>query len=370
MIIELRNLSKSFKDVVAVDDVSLGVERGEFLTMLGPSGCGKTTTLRMVGGFEHPDRGSIILDGEDITDKPPYERPLNVMFQDFALFPHMTVSANIGYGLRFGKSRTRNADKVVRDALAMIHLEDKANQKPHQLSIGQRQRVALARALVRQPKVLLLDEPLSALDAKLRDSMQIGLKHLQRETGLTFVMVTHDQSEAMVMSDRIIVMKAGRIVQIGTPDDLYDKPINPYVADFFGASNLVVGTVDEPEAEFDVIRYGEARFQVNRNGVQHRPGKQVTIAIRPERIRVLTANMPPVAGHQNEFNGTVTEQLFHGNAAHLVVDVGGDKPITIHQLLHSAGSRRELPEAGSNITMVLESTAIVVFPDDSTKTLP
>ena len=243
-ILEIQNVTKTFRGGVrAVDDVTLAVEEGEFLTVLGPSGCGKTTTLRMVGGFEYPDAGRIVLDGRDVTDRPPYRRPVNMMFQDFALFPHLTVAQNIGYGLSIAGMKKREAAREVEDALRTIELLDKADRRPAELSIGQKQRVALARALIRRPKILLLDEPMSALDAKLRESMQVELKRLHDQIGLTFMMVTHDQTEALVMSDRIVVMDAGRIVQAGAPTDLYDRPETPYVANFLGTSNMVGGVV-------------------------------------------------------------------------------------------------------------------------------
>ena len=245
-IIEIRHLVKTFGGgFVAVDDVSVEVKEGEFLTILGPSGCGKTTTLRMIGGFEFPDSGHVFLDGHDVTDLPAFRRPINMMFQDFALFPHMTVAQNIGYGPMIGGGKKHEIKGQVEEALRTIELLDKANNRPAELSIGQRQRVALARALVRRPKVLLLDEPMSALDARLREAMQIELKRLHEKLGLTFIMVTHDQTEALVMSDRIMVMEAGRVVQIGTPSDLYDHPATPYVATFLGNSNMLTGTVAE-----------------------------------------------------------------------------------------------------------------------------
>ncbi|NDC12587.1 MAG: ABC transporter ATP-binding protein [Actinobacteria bacterium] len=238
-LIEIRDLYKSFGDVVAVDGVSLDIDSGEFLTLLGPSGSGKTTVLRMIAGFERPDRGTISLNGKNISDLPPYERDVNTVFQDYALFPHMDVISNIEYGLRVKKVPKEERREKSLQALAQVRLSGYENRKPHQLSGGQRQRVALARALVNRPSVLLLDEPLGALDLKLREQMQIELKELQREVGITFVFVTHDQEEALTMSDRIAAFNNGKIEQLGTPRDIYESPKSSFVADFVGKNNKV-----------------------------------------------------------------------------------------------------------------------------------
>ena len=238
-LIEIRDLYKSFGDVVAVDGVSLDIDSGEFLTLLGPSGSGKTTVLRMIAGFERPDSGTISLNGKNISDLPPYERDVNTVFQDYALFPHMDVISNIEYGLRVKKVPKEERREKSLQALAQVRLSGYENRKPHQLSGGQRQRVALARALVNRPSVLLLDEPLGALDLKLREQMQIELKELQREVGITFVFVTHDQEEALTMSDRIAAFNNGKIEQLGTPRDIYESPKSSFVADFVGKNNKV-----------------------------------------------------------------------------------------------------------------------------------
>ncbi|MFM7874322.1 MAG: ABC transporter ATP-binding protein [Actinomycetota bacterium] len=241
-LIEIRNLAKSFGSVKAVDGVDLDIHAGEFLTLLGPSGSGKTTVLRMIAGFETPDSGSIKLNGIDITYLPPYERDVNTVFQDYALFPHMDVISNIEYGLKVkGVAKDERREKALR-ALEQVRLSGYENRKPHQLSGGQRQRVALARALVNRPAVLLLDEPLGALDLKLRQQMQIELKELQREVGITFIFVTHDQEEALTMSDRIAVFDKGRIQQLDKPSTIYERPTNEFVAGFVGISNLISGT--------------------------------------------------------------------------------------------------------------------------------
>ena len=239
-LIEIRNLTKSFGNVKAVDGVSLEIQSGEFLTLLGPSGSGKTTVLRMIAGFERPDSGTISLNGREITDLPPYERDVNTVFQDYALFPHMDVISNIEYGLRVKKVPKEERRKKALEALAQVRLEGFEHRRPNQLSGGQRQRVALARALVNRPAVLLLDEPLGALDLKLREQMQIELKELQREVGITFIFVTHDQEEALTMSDRIAAFNNGKIEQVASPRDIYLKPNTRFVAEFVGKTNLLL----------------------------------------------------------------------------------------------------------------------------------
>lgn len=262
-LIEIRNLAKSFGSVKAVDGVDLDIHAGEFLTLLGPSGSGKTTVLRMIAGFETPDSGSIKLNGIDITYLPPYERDVNTVFQDYALFPHMDVISNIEYGLKVkGVAKDERREKALR-ALEQVRLSGYENRKPHQLSGGQRQRVALARALVNRPAVLLLDEPLGALDLKLRQQMQIELKELQREVGITFIFVTHDQEEALTMSDRIAVFDKGRIQQLDKPSAIYERPTNEFVAGFVGISNLISGAA-----------------------AQAILGKSGTFTVRPEKITV------------------------------------------------------------------------------------
>jgi spermidine/putrescine transport system ATP-binding protein len=242
-VIELRGVTKRFGDVVAVADNDLAVEPGEFLSILGPSGCGKTTSLRMMAGFEHPSEGRVFIRGEDMTGVPAYRRPVNMVFQHYALFPHLSVKDNVSYGLRQRSPRPSRAEveRQVTEALAMVRLEGFENRRSYELSGGQQQRVALARALINRPQVLLLDEPLAALDRKLRREMQIELQNLQRNVRITFLLVTHDQEEALSMSDRVCVMREGRIVQLGTPRQLYDKPVNRYVADFVGKSNFFEG---------------------------------------------------------------------------------------------------------------------------------
>ncbi|MCA9877685.1 MAG: ABC transporter ATP-binding protein, partial [Thermomicrobiales bacterium] len=237
--IQLRDLYKYFGETPAVNGVSLDVRDGEFLTLLGPSGCGKTTTLRMIGGFEHPTSGAIYISGQEMGDRPPYRRPVNTVFQNYALFPHMTVGQNVAYGLEMAGVPRAERQQRVTQALEMVRLPHVENRKPSELSGGQQQRVALARALVNRPSVLLLDEPLGALDLKLRKAMQLELKQLNREVGATFVYVTHDQEEALTMSDRIAVMNEGQILQLGSPEEIYERPRTRFVADFIGQTNFL-----------------------------------------------------------------------------------------------------------------------------------
>ena len=295
--ISLRGLRREFGDVVAVDGIDLDVLDGEFLTLLGPSGSGKTTVLRMIAGFERPDAGTIELAGTDVTRMPPYARDVNTVFQDYALFPHMSVLENIEYGLRVKKVPKPERTERARQALADVRLENLGDRAPSALSGGQRQRVALARALVNRPKVLLLDEPLGALDLKLREQMQVELKEIQREVGITFVFVTHDQDEALTMSDRIAVFNEGRIEQIGTPIEVYEHPATVFVAGFVGTSNLM-------RDEVAVAVLG-------------RPG---TWSVRPEKIRVTKGGLTAGAG-VHAVPGTVREVIYVGMSTRYVVDL-------------------------------------------------
>jgi putative spermidine/putrescine transport system ATP-binding protein/spermidine/putrescine transport system ATP-binding protein len=363
-ILEINNVTKTFRGgVLAVDDVTLGVEEGEFLTILGPSGCGKTTTLRMVGGFEYPDAGQILLDGQDVTDLPPHKRPVNMMFQDFALFPHMTVAQNIGYGLTIAGVKKSEIKSEVEEALRTIELSDKADRRPAELSIGQKQRVALARALVRRPKILLLDEPMSALDAKLREAMQIELKRLHDQIGLTFVMVTHDQTEALVMSDRIVVMESGRIVQIGAPAELYEQPKTPYVANFIGTSNMIVGNVAEVTGDTALVRFDGTDIRAMVRGSAPVVGDTVTLSIRPEKVKLHEAGEE--AGRKsaasNILRGKLRDKFFHGESVRLAIDIGSDQLFFVHRQLEAGLDQMALPEIGADVTLGVDAANIILF---------
>jgi spermidine/putrescine transport system ATP-binding protein len=285
--IEARGVTKVFPGgVKALDNVSVAIRENEFFTLLGPSGCGKTTLLRLIAGFEYTTAGEILLHGKDIAHLPPDKRPVNTVFQHYALFPHMTVAQNVGFGLRMQGRPQGEIDKAVKDALALVKMTEYGARRPSQLSGGQQQRVAFARAIAPRPQVLLLDEPLSALDLKLRQAMRGELKTLQRETGITFVFVTHDQEEALTMSDRIAVMSAGRIQQIGSPHDVYESPVNHFVADFIGDTNFIEGVIAKIAGPLATIRVGEG-FTIDAllNG-PHNTGDKVAVALRPEKIEL------------------------------------------------------------------------------------
>jgi putative spermidine/putrescine transport system ATP-binding protein len=308
--ISVRALSKHYDRVRAVDGLDLDIEDGEFFSMLGPSGSGKTTVLRLIAGFEQPTSGSIRLGDEDVTDRPPYDRDVNTVFQDYAIFPHMSVVENVEYGLRVKKVPRAERRKRADEALATVRLEGYADRRPHQLSGGQRQRVALARALVNRPKVLLLDEPLGALDLKLRREMQVELKQIQRDVGITFVFVTHDQEEALTMSDRIAVFNEGRIQQLATPVELYEKPASAFVAGFVGTSNLLEGEV--------------ARQLVGAAG---------TFVIRPEKLHLhAEADAPAADAETCAAPGVVREVVYLGASTHSVVELDAGAVLTVaHQ---------------------------------------
>ncbi|MBP9691827.1 MAG: polyamine ABC transporter ATP-binding protein [Alphaproteobacteria bacterium] len=289
--IHLEGVSKEFSGSLAVDNVTLSIYQGEFFSLLGPSGCGKTTLLRMLGGFEMPSQGKIYIDGVDVTRRPAYDRPVNMMFQSYALFPHMTVEQNVAFGLKQEHtSKSEITDRVV-DALKLVQMEKFGQRKPHQLSGGQCQRVALARSLIKRPKLLLLDEPLAALDKRLREQTQFELVNIQEEVGITFIMVTHDQEEAMTMSTRLGVMDHGRLRQIGTPNEIYEYPNSEYVADFIGTINKFEGRVIEDETDHILVDSEEAGCELYVSHSADTPlGSQVKVAIRPEKIMISTTS--------------------------------------------------------------------------------
>jgi spermidine/putrescine transport system ATP-binding protein/putrescine transport system ATP-binding protein len=320
------HVTRAFGTVVALDDVSLEIRENEFFALLGPSGCGKTTLLRILAGLDEPDTGRITLDGDDLVSMPAHRRPINLMFQSYALFPHLDVRKNVAYGLEREKLPKDVIAERVTEALTTVGLEGMDKRKPSQLSGGQRQRVALARAMVKRPRVLLLDEPLAALDRKIREQMQVELKRLQHEVGITFVVVTHDQEEAMSMADRIAVLDRGRVEQIASPTELYERPASRFVADFIGSTNMFDGVVGADRATL-VLPSGRT-IAAPVAGTE--PGTTVSFALRPEKV-VVGADAPAEAGGDgpvSRFDGTVRDVHFYGGLSHTIVDVDGfDAPL-------------------------------------------
>jgi putrescine transport system ATP-binding protein len=323
--LHIDRVSRRFGAFTAIDNLSLDIAQGEFFALLGPSGCGKSTLLRMIAGFEEPDAGTITLDGKALT-QPPHRRPVNMMFQSYALFPHMNVTRNVAFGLRQEGVPSSSVRERVAAALSLVQLDGLGDRKPHQLSGGQRQRVALARALVKRPKVLLLDEPLAALDKKLREETQSQLVRLHRELGTTFVIVTHDQEEAMMMAQRMAVMDHGRIAQIGTPEEIYDRPVSRYVASFIGNVNLIEGVIARIDPLGSQIDCGPAGYYRIEHPNRVAQGTPVSIAIRPEKLRITIDNPPGKA--INAMQGTLVEIGYLGDSTHYRVRTG-DRLMTI-----------------------------------------
>ena len=319
--LSLRDVVKSFDGTVAVDRLGLEIEAGEFFSLLGASGCGKTTTLRMVAGFERPDAGHIYLDGVDLVQIPPHKRPVNTVFQSYALFPFLSVSDNVGFGLRYHGVGKAEAQQRIGKALELVEMSSYAKRKPHQLSGGQQQRVALARALILEPTVLLLDEPLGALDAKLRKQLQFELRQLQRRVQTTFVYVTHDQEEALTMSDRVAVMRAGQVEQIGTPTEVYSQPATAYVAGFLGTANLYDATVSAVTGATAVCRVDGVEVR-SVPQVVVAAGDRISLVVRPERVEITPpAQIEPDPG-ANVYRGKVERLVFMGSHTHVDVRVG------------------------------------------------
>ena len=345
--VRLQRVTKRFGDVVAVDDLTLDVDKGEFFSLLGPSGCGKTTSLRMIGGFDEPTQGSIYLGGQDVTGLPPYRRDVNTVFQSYALFPHLNVFDNVAFGLRRKKVERSEADRRVREALALVDLPGFERRKPSQLSGGQQQRVALARALVNHPKLLLLDEPLGALDLKLRKQMQLELKRIQSEVGITFLYVTHDQEEAMTMSDRLAVMRHGRIEQIGRPEDIYERPATEFVAGFLGASNLLDGEVKERrDGTVTVLLHSGSTVTVPAGDVAV-TGARVKLGVRPEKIH-LEADQGDPGNGWNSVSGILRMATFVGVHHQYTVDGPEGRTLTVYEQNLGSGT---IPAPGQQVRL-------------------
>ncbi len=349
--IETRSARKVFgigqNAVVALDSVSIAIHKGEFFTLLGPSGCGKTTLLRLIAGFDTLTSGQILLNGKDISAQPPNRRPVNTVFQSYALFPHLTVRQNVGFGLQMKGQPKADIDRTVERALRLVKLEAMADRKPQQLSGGQQQRVALARALAPEPEVLLLDEPLSALDLKLRKEMQSELKRLQLELGITFIFVTHDQEEALTMSDRIGVMSAGRLLQVGAPRDIYNHPVNRFVADFIGETNLIPAEVKNGVATIA----GNISLPVDSAA----PAGAHTLTVRPEHVRIATG------GSDGQLLATVGETIYFGTDSHVHLRLSDGTEVVARQ--QSDATNMELLPPGSRVGVTFAPGAIQVLED-------
>ncbi len=344
--VRLERVTKRFGDVTAVDDLSLIVERGEFFALLGPSGCGKTTTLRMIGGFEEVSAGAVYLGGVDVTDLPPFKRNVNTVFQNYALFPHLDVYENIAFGLRRRRVTDGEIRGQVQFMLKLVDLPGYERRKPNQLSGGQQQRVALARALINNPQVLLLDEPLGALDLKLRKQMQVELKRIQSEIGITFIFVTHDQEEAMTMSDRIAVMREGKIEQLGRPEELYERPATSFVAGFLGVSNLLDGEVVGRTGELVDIRLGDGTL-VRAPVAATNGDTRVRVGVRPEKLRVTPggADGPRSGENFNALEGTVLDASYIGVSTQYIVQTAEGHKLTVYaQNLETSGASEVLAD--------------------------
>jgi spermidine/putrescine transport system ATP-binding protein len=341
----------------ALKGVSVSINDNEFFTLLGPSGCGKTTLLRLLAGFEQPSSGEILLAGEPVHALPPYLRPINTVFQHYALFPNMTVAQNIAFGLRMLKRKPAEVKQRVAEMLALVKMEKFADRRANQLSGGQQQRIALARALAPQPRVLLLDEPLSALDLKLRQAMRLELKSLQEKTGITFVFVTHDQEEALAMSDRIAVMSEGLVQQIGTPEDIYDRPATRFVADFIGENNMLAGSVAEQGAGFVRIEVPEVGDFVAEHHDGYAPGDAVTVAIRPDRLAFSTGS----ASVGQRIKGEVAATVYLGTDTACHVRLGNGQRIVVRDMAASRSANR--PQVGQPVWLDVAVNAVNLLRD-------
>ena len=362
--VRLDHITKRFHEVVAVDDLSLEIERGEFFSMLGPSGCGKTTTLRMIGGFEEATSGTIYLGDADVTGLPPFKRDVNTVFQNYALFPHLTVFENVAFGLRRRKVASDKIGPEVKAMLELVELPGYDDRKPSQLSGGQQQRVALARALINHPRVLLLDEPLGALDLKLRKQMQLELKRIQTEVGITFIYVTHDQEEAMTMSNRIAVMRAGRIEQLGNPEELYERPTTAFVAGFLGVSNLLEGEVAGHDGALVTVKMPDgAILRAPGDGVP--TSGPVRIGVRPEKLRVHPGAEAGTSNGTNVLSGTVLDASYIGVSTQYLIQTEGHRVIVYAQNIDTAGASELLADGQQvSLTWKPQHTFVISGPAD------
>jgi spermidine/putrescine transport system ATP-binding protein len=360
--VRLEDVTKRFDDVVAVDSLSLEIESGSFFALLGPSGCGKTTTLRMIGGFEQPTSGLIELDGRDVTWLPPYQRNVNTVFQSYALFPHLTIYENVAFGLRRRRVKDSEIKGRVSEMLRLVELPGYERRKPTQISGGQAQRVALARALINRPAVLLLDEPLGALDLKLRKQMQVELKRIQQEVGITFIYVTHDQEEAMTMSNRIAVMNRGRFEQLGDPEQLYERPTTRFVAGFLGVSNLLPATTDGTADGYALVKLADdTRVRVPKALVNG--GSTLQIGIRPEKIRLSEPDKAPTTG--NQLRGVIRDASYIGVSTQYIVEASGGSRLTVYEQNVERATKAELWAPGEEVslTWIPEHSFVINHPE-------
>ncbi|MDY6817559.1 MAG: ABC transporter ATP-binding protein [Halobacteriales archaeon] len=362
-VVQLDSITKRFRDVTAVDDIDVSIRDGELLTLLGPSGCGKTTTLRMIAGFETPSEGTVYINNQQVTDTPAYNRDTGMVFQHYALFPHMNVADNIAFGLEMQGLPDGEIEERVEDALAMVRLEGLGDRYPSELSGGQQQRVALARALVIQPSVMLLDEPLSDLDKKLREEMRLEILRLHRELDVTMVYVTHNQEEALTISDRMAVMSEGEIHQVGTPEEVYQEPNDEFVADFIGNANLVTGTIGEVnEASYTVDINGQSFTLDAETGERAtiEPGREVTLLFRPERFSIHPSDHDSEA--ENSMLADIQEVTYLGSRIDYFVEAGGEELQVVQQNIERHGGF----EQGESITLTFSPDAPFAIPGDRT----
>jgi spermidine/putrescine transport system ATP-binding protein len=355
--VELRSVNLNYKGVPALLGIDLRIRDGEFFSLLGPSGCGKTSTLNVIGGFIHADSGEVLIQGRSVRHLPPYRRPVNTVFQSYALFPHMTVAENVGFGPRMAGGGGAERDRRVRESLALVSLAGMENRRPDQLSGGQQQRVALARALINRPAVLLLDEPLGALDLKLRKQMQVELSRIQREVGITFVYVTHDQEEAMTMSDRMAVMNHGRVEQVGSPQEMYDRPANLFVADFIGSSNILLGTLVEAAGGWATVRLDAGAVAGVANSQNVHAGQRVAIAIRPDDFQFAGDNA--LNDGYNYLRCQVAKISFLGTHQQIVVTIANGGEVIVRQPPVVG-----MPEPGATVTVSWLRERSTCFPVD------
>ncbi len=360
--VELRDVVKRFDEVIAVDHVSLKIAPGEFFALLGPSGSGKTTTLRMIGGFELPTEGEVLIEGEPQGYKPPYQRPVNTVFQNYALFPHMTVAQNIAFGLEMRGVPREEIRRRVGEMLDLVRLSGYERRRPHQLSGGEQQRVALARALINRPKVLLLDEPLGALDLKLRKAMQLELKTIQEQVGITFIYVTHDQEEAITMADRIAVMNRGRVLQVGTPQEVYEHPENLFVADFIGDTNFIPVQVQQVGNGVQALTVSGAVLRAHWGEPTLNPGAEAMMAVRPERMRLHQPEEAPQREGWNAVEGIIRHVIYHGLDIRYEVHLAGGTTLHVRMPVGQGETRFQ---RGEHVVVSWPHAAARVFRSES-----